>query len=195
MQLLCLAINFLRVGSMLSLLAAVLRAYSQLLPWSLRNLRLEKLNDFAQGHQVLQSWLGLNDSGTSTHDHFAGQPTPFLRYLWCPPQNVSTSSTHFSLWEMLWLLPETHLRVWQWRRDAASSHRFCPWLSSALRHVAFLNLKLRCAQAGADRISPSPDNENAFLACFELKENFPFFINIYSSCGCRVERFRVLVFN
>jgi hypothetical protein len=39
------------------------------------------------------------------------------------------------------------------------------------------------------------EEENTFLAWFELKENFPFFINIYSSCGCRVERFRVLVFN
>lgn len=39
------------------------------------------------------------------------------------------------------------------------------------------------------------DNGNAFLAWFELKENFPFSINIYSSCGCKVERFRVLVFN
>lgn len=59
------------------------------------------------------------------------------------PANVSTSGTHFSFWKALWLL------LWP-----NSSRRSCPGLSFARRQVALLNLKLRCAQAGADRVSP-----------------------------------------
>lgn len=98
--------------------------------------------------QEVCGWPGLSDS------HFSGQPNSFLRYLWPYSQNVSTSGTHFSFWKMLWLLLRTHLRVWRWWRDTASSHRSCPGPSFAHRPVAFLNLKLRCAQAGADRVSP-----------------------------------------
>lgn len=48
---------------------------------------------------------------------------------------------------------------------------------------------------GLSAVCTAEGGGSASLAWFELNGNFPFFINIYSSCGCRVERFRVLVFN
>lgn len=65
------------------------------------------------------------------------------------PQSVSNPGSRFSFWPLLPARGEAAMTG-----DAASSHRSCPGFSSARSPVAFHDSKLRCAQAGADRVSP-----------------------------------------